>query len=400
MSGDKPVLIVVGTRPEGIKMIPVYFALKEAGIPVMLCSTDQHTDLLQEVFDVFAIQPDVHLRIGKAGQDLFHINEAVLRECKKLYVAVQPSLVLVEGDTTTIMAAGLAAFYMHIPIGHVEAGLRTYDIEQPFPEELNRRIVSHFAQYHFAPTLLAERNLLSENIDPSLVHCVGNTVVDALRIVKERLDCGQLVPRRDIKNVIEQGKVMGQKIVLLTAHRRESFHGGIERILTTVKRIADQRDDILFVYPFHPNPHVLEAIEKSEIRDMQNCYVARPLSYLDMVYVLHETDFIMTDSGGIQEEGVSLGKHVMVLREKTERMEGVSAGLAHMVGTDAVQMAKVFEQLCVLSERPAVHSSVYGDGYAAQKIVHIIEESRRIMRNEEVYQARAYTKEREQEAAS
>lgn len=374
MPTEKPVLIVIGTRPEGIKMIPVYVALKEAGIAVLLCSTDQHTDLLQEVFTVFGVEPDIRLSLGRDGQDLFYITEVVLHECRRLYSEVRPSLVLVEGDTTTVMAAALAAFYCNIAVGHIEAGLRTFDIRKPFPEELNRRIVGLISHYHFTPTALPTGNLLAEKVDPLSIMCVGNTVVDALRIMQEKIKRKKMVIREDIRRFVETCKNQKRRLVLLTAHRRESFNGGITKVLRIVKDLALTHKQVSFVYPFHPNPNVLRAIKESGIEDCKDILLTKPVSYSDLVYLLSMSDFVMTDSGGIQEEAVSLGKSVMVLREKTERIEGVWAGLASLVGTDERKIVREFSRLFndLTHGCSSEKTDLYGDGYAAQKIARVI----------------------------
>jgi UDP-N-acetylglucosamine 2-epimerase (non-hydrolysing) len=369
-----PVMLVVGTRPEGIKMIPVYFALKKASIPVYLCSTTQHAHLLTEVFDVFDVKPDIELGVMQQGQDLFHVTQQVLEGMRVILERIKPSLVLVHGDTTTTMAAGLSAFYKQIPVGHVEAGLRTGDISSPYPEEFNRVSLGLFAKYHFAPTSAAAANLLAEGKDRDTVFCTGNTVVDALRIIENKIDSGTLKIRSDIEQAVASAQISNQKIVLFTMHRRESFNGGIESMLGALKLFAQENQDVLFIYPYHPNPAVAQALEKVDLSDVENVFLTKPVSYKDLVYLLLHADAVATDSGGIQEEAVSLGKRVLILREKSERMEGVWEGLAWIIGTNPHFFSQKLHEILATKES-IVRRSIYGDGYAAEKIVRIIEQS-------------------------
>jgi UDP-N-acetylglucosamine 2-epimerase (non-hydrolysing) len=367
-----PVLLVVGTRPEGIKMLPVYFALQKAGIESLICSTSQHSALLQEVFDLFKVTPDFELHVMQQNQDLFHITTSVLDRIKIIYRKIKPSYVFVQGDTTTVMAATLAAFYEKIKVCHIEAGLRTGDIYEPFPEEANREIVGLLADLHFSPTALAVANLLKEGKKRESVFCVGNTVVDSLRIVQEKLDAGTVAINSEIEKAVAGCIIQNQKMVLLTMHRRESFGGGIESVLKTVKMLAQKYPDTYFFYPYHPNPHVVEVIEKIKMKEIENIYLSEPIAYKDLVYLLHSVDFVMTDSGGIQEEAVSLGKRVIILREKSERMEGVWHGLAALVGTQRIKLQKEFERIRGSNGFQTRKTFIYGDGYASEKIVRII----------------------------
>ena len=378
---EHSVVLIIGTRPEGIKMLPVYFACKEQNIPVIICSTAQHDHLLQEVFDLFGVQPDVDLGIMRQGQDLSYITQAVLHKTKELFLKIKPSLVVVHGDTTTTMVAALSAFYQNIPIAHVEAGLRSHDLYTPFPEEMNRRVVGQLSTYHFAPTAQAVANLLAEGIAKESIFCTGNTVVDALRIIRKQLDGGSLSVRSDIKNVLEKAQHSNKKIILFTMHRRESFNGGIERVLRTLKSFLLKRDDVFCVYPYHPNPQVVTALEKTELSTVPNIFLSEPVAYKDLVHILHAADCVVTDSGGIQEEAVSLGKPTIVLREKTERVEGVQAGLAHVVGTDSNKIIKMLESILAEGVSENNTHSLYGDGYAAQKIVRIIKQRLNICSN-------------------
>lgn len=370
-----PVMLVVGTRPEGIKMMPIYFALKKALTPVFLCSTTQHTNLLTEVFDIFGVKPDIELQVMKQNQDLFHVTQEVLSGMKMLLERVNPSLILVQGDTTTVMATGLAAFYKQIPIGHVEAGLRTGDMYSPYPEEFNRISLGLVAKYHFAPTAGAAANLLAEGKSRDTVFCTGNTVVDALRIVEEKINSGMLKIRSDIEQAVAGSQISKQKVVLFTMHRRESFHGGIERMLKALRDFAVENSDVLFIYPYHPNPAVMQALKKVNLQDVDNVFLTEPVGYKDLVYLLLHADAVATDSGGIQEEAVSLGKRVLILREKSERMEGVWKGLAWIVGTNPKLFSQKLREI-LLQKISTTRRTIYGDGYAAEKIVRIIEQSK------------------------
>ncbi len=373
----QPVMLVVGTRPEGIKMLPVYFALKQAGIPTLLCSTDQHSILLQEVFEVFSVVPDIRLSLMRPGQSLSYLTCAVLESMKEIYTQVQPSLVLVQGDTTTVMAAALAAFYEQIPIGHVEAGLRTGDMYSPYPEEANRCIVGLLATYHFAPTATSLANLLAEGRNRNSLFCTGNTVVDALHMIKKMLAEGALSVRQDVAAAVQKAQQSAGKKVLLTAHRRESFPDGIARIINAVKKYAQAHPDVFFFYPYHPNPVVLEAVAAAQLEKEKNIFLFTPLAYHELVYLLDVVDCVATDSGGIQEESISLGKHVLVLREKSERMEGVWEGLATVVGTKENVIIDALDKLLRgEGKHEKKERSVYGDGHAAQRIVQIIQRAK------------------------
>ncbi len=374
MEHTHPVVIIIGTRPEGIKMAPVYHALKRAGIPVVICSTMQHDQLLTDVLKLFNITPDYELDIMRHGQDLFYVTQSILQKTKEVLLSIQPALVLVQGDTTTAMTAALAAFYLHIPVGHIEAGLRTDDIQSPFPEEMNRRVISVIATYHFAPTQAALDNVISHGARREHAFCTGNTVVDALHMVKEAITDGTLTIRSDIRTQVHLCKQAEQKILLLTMHRRESFNGGITTTLQTIKKLLLLNPDLFCFYPYHPNPQVMHAINAVDLADLNNLFLCEPLAYKDMVYLLDNAHVVLTDSGGIQEEAVSLGKPVLVLRKKTERMEGVLTGLAHVVGTNPAAIeASLMHALshCHTAAYTAPHDT-YGDGYAAEKIVALI----------------------------
>lgn len=370
---DKPIVLIIGTRPEGIKMIPLYFVLKRVKLPVVICSTTQHNELLSEVFNLFEITPDFELDIMRSGQDLFHVTSLVLERTKKVFRAIDPSLVMVQGDTTSTMAASLAAFYLHIPVAHVEAGLRTPSIQYPFPEELNRRIASLIATLHFAPTAHAEGNLLAERIDRSRVFNTGNTVVDALRIMKNKIEHDETFISESIRAVVQRCKQKNQQLVLLTAHRRESFASGIKNILTAVKNCVEKRSDLCFFYPYHPNPQVLKVIEEVNLKSSGSIVLSKPISYKDLVYVLLHADWVATDSGGICEEAVSLQKQVLILRNETERMEGVWGGLAYLVGTETSNIVEHMLKVANMTKKESTSTqSIFGDGYAAEKIVAVV----------------------------
>ncbi len=373
MQACGPVVVIIGTRPEAIKMMPVYFALKEAGIPVFLCSTMQHDQLLYDVLDLFGVTPDVDLGIMRIGQDLFYVTQSLLQKTKELYKKINPSLVLVQGDTTSTMAAALAAFYLKIPVGHIEAGLRTHDIYAPFPEEMNRRVVAPIASMHFTPTAHTTNNLLKEGIDKDAIFCTGNTVVDALRLVKERIADGKITVSEQLKQQITACKKRGT-CILLTMHRRESFDGGIKRVLQTVAQFLKEHKEVFCFYPLHPNPQVVSAVQEVGLSDLPNCFLSEPIAYQDVVYLLDQVELVLTDSGGIQEEAISLGKRVLVLRDKTERQEGIWEGLATLIGTDGQKLYDTLQSF--LAQSSAVKpSAIYGDGYAAERIVHIIRQN-------------------------
>ncbi len=366
-----PVLLVVGTRPEGIKMIPVYIALKEEQIPVLLCSTGQHTDLLEDIFAAFSVEPDFRFNIMKPGQDLFYITTTVLDKMKMILQEIKPSLVIVQGDTTSAMAAALAAFYLKIPVGHVEAGLRTGNINAPYPEEMNRTFISLIASYHFAPTALSVNNLLKEHIDPTTIFCVGNTVVDALAMMSETIRAKENLISKELEETISWCKKNNKKIVLLTAHRRESFDIGLVSIFRAIQYLLQEHSDLAIIYPMHPNPIIKRKFLETDLNHCANIFVTAPLNYTDMIYLLNNVDFVATDSGGIQEEAVSLGKPVLVLRNETDRPEGVLYGAAQLVGTDTQTIIDSCNRL--LTDTPSKgYSTIYGDGTASKKIAKIV----------------------------
>jgi|ERR1700733_1250092 len=368
---SKPVLLIVGTRPEGIKMLPIYHALKKYNIPTIVCSTGQHGAMLDEVFNLFDAVPDKALNIMIPGQDLFHITTAVLSHMKDFLQEINPSLVLVQGDTTTAVAAALASFYLKIPVGHIEAGLRSGNIMAPYPEEMNRRIISIIATYHFAPTQLSVENLKKENITQQ-IFCVGNTVVDALHAIREKIVAQRIMPSHSLQNLIHSCKEKKQKIMLLTAHRRESFSEGLKNIFTAIKITLEKNPDLFIIYPMHPNPAIKRIYEEAQLRSLSNISVTSPLAYSDLVYLLDNVDFVATDSGGIQEEAVSLGKPVLILRNETDRPEGIGCGIAQLTGTNTQAVVQGISHIIQTPVMQFEKNNVYGDGTASEQIAHII----------------------------
>ncbi|MCK4650875.1 UDP-N-acetylglucosamine 2-epimerase (non-hydrolyzing) [Candidatus Babeliales bacterium] len=375
---SRPIILVVGTRAEAIKLIPLYLYFKKEGINVLLCATYQHFQLFNQVCSIFNVIPDFSLNVMKADQDLFYLTSVILQKTKEIYLKTNPSLILVHGDTTTTMASALAAFYLDIPIGHVEAGLRTGNMKAPFPEEMNRKVVGQIATYHFAPTAFSAANLLSEGIKRENVFCTGNTVVDALLWMKEKINSGKIKIDDMVVSFIRKNKSDSKKIVLLTAHRRESFGDGLFRVFNAVKKFAKNHSDVSIFYPVHPNPNVLKAIDKSGIKDIENIFITESVAYKELIYLLMNVDFVATDSGGIQEEAVSLGKRVLVLRDMTERWEGVWDGSEELVGTNETLILNSLEKLYHLSNLNLPASYVYGDGNACKRIFSIIK-SRKLL---------------------
>lgn len=341
-------MLIVGTRPEAIKVAPVYRELKKQGVETLLCSTGQHSELLKTALQDFSIEPDVDFALMKPGQDLFHIHEAVMEGCKKIFAEQKPSFVLVQGDTTSATAAALAAFYSHIPVGHIEAGLRSGHKKSPFPEEMNRRLISQIADLHFAPTGAALENL---NGVEGEVYYTGNTVVDALQWILKR------PPSEELRQKV--GKAKGKKM-LFTLHRRELSDEEIRKIFRAVKGAVEENFSVF--YPAHPNPRIQKLIEEENLREKVE--VMEPLSYADLIYLIQSVDFVATDSGGIQEEAVSLGKPVLVLRKENDRTEK-GAYLVDLNGVgQAIEEAKKMNG--------GECSGAYGDGHAAERIVDAI----------------------------
>lgn len=368
------VLSVFGTRPEAIKMAPLVRALDSAeGIDSKVCVTAQHREMLDQVLELFEIQPEFDLDIMKSGQSLNEVTSRILLGLKPILELFQPDIVLVHGDTATTLSASLAAYYQQIAVGHVEAGLRTQNIYSPWPEEGNRKLTGALAALHFTPTRTSVDNLKQENIIDG-VHITGNTVVDALLLVKDKLENDSELSRQlDAKfSLIDPRK----KMILVTGHRRESFGGGFENICQALKDIAINNPDCQIVYPVHLNPNVQEPVNRL-ISDVDNIHLIEPQEYLSFIYLMNRSHIILTDSGGIQEEAPSLGKPVLVMRNTTERPEAVSAGTVKLVGTDKDVIIREVETL--LHDRDAYLTmsrahNPYGDGQACARIVDIIKE--------------------------
>jgi UDP-N-acetylglucosamine 2-epimerase (non-hydrolysing) len=367
------VLSVFGTRPEAIKMAPVVLALAEAeGIEARVCVTAQHRDMLDQVLALFSIRPEYDLDIMRDNQDLGHITQAVLSGMTGVFDDFKPDRVLVHGDTTTSFAAALAAYYRMIPVGHVEAGLRSGDIYAPFPEEMNRKLTDAIADRLFAPTESAKANLLAEGTPGDRITVTGNTVIDALLSITQRIKDDEAL-RREQESLfpfLDAASDPARRLILVTGHRRENFGAGLERICAALAELA-QRGDVDIVYPVHLNPNVSGPVRES-LGDEPNIHLMEPLDYLPFVYLMDRADLIITDSGGIQEEAPSLGKPVLVIRDVTERPEAVDAGTVKLVGTDTA--AIVAESARLLDDNAAYQAmsrahNPYGDGNAAGRIV-------------------------------
>ncbi|WP_272657585.1 non-hydrolyzing UDP-N-acetylglucosamine 2-epimerase [Providencia sp. PROV118] len=364
------VLTVFGTRPEAIKMAPLVHALAEdTDFEAKVCVTAQHREMLDQVLKLFEIIPDYDLNIMKPGQDLTDITCRILEGLKSVFADFQPDVVLVHGDTATTMATSLAAFYHRIPVGHVEAGLRTGNLYSPWPEEANRKIAGHLAMYHFVPTENSRQNLLKESIPDSHIFVTGNSVIDALLWVRDKVMSDQHMMEKLAANYpfIDPNK----KMILVTGHRRESFGGGFERICHALAEIAQAHPDVQVVYPVHLNPNVSEPVKRI-LHDIDNIILISPQDYLPFVYLMNHAYLILTDSGGIQEEAPSLGKPVLVMRDTTERPEAVDAGTVRLVGTDTQKIVKEVNRLLTddaeYHEMSRAHNP-YGDGHACQRIL-------------------------------
>lgn len=362
------VLLVFGTRPEAIKMAPVVAALSTSeSIRVKVCVTAQHREMLDQVLDLFAISPDYDLNLMRAGQDLTDITARVIQEMRPVFADLRPDIVLVHGDTTTAMASALAAFYARIPVGHVEAGLRTNDIYSPWPEEMNRRIVGRISALHFSPTITSSDNLLKEGCEPSSIVVTGNTVIDALLSVVKRLETDSEIATGMAARFSFLDPM--KRTILVTGHRRENFGDGFENICKAISRLAG-RGDVNVVYPVHLNPNVREPVNRL-LLGTPNVHLIEPVEYLPFTYLMRSSYLVLTDSGGIQEEAPSLGKPVLVMRDNTERPEAVAAGTARLVGTDAdriVDAAAALLDDARLYQTMAEAHNPYGDGLASIRI--------------------------------
>lgn len=368
----RKIMVVFGTRPEAIKMAPVVAALQRApGVTVRVCVTGQHRQMLDQMLDLFGIKPDHDLNIMKPGQDLPEVTAAVILGMRDILEAEKPDLVMVHGDTTTSFATAMAAFYSRIPVAHVEAGLRTGNMFEPWPEEMNRRLTASIAGIHFAPTEAARDNLLRENIDKNTIHVTGNTVIDALLQMRERIlsDANLTAQMQSAFSFLDPAK----RLILVTGHRRENFGQGLEDICHALLDLA-QRPDVEIVYPVHMNPNVRAPTERL-LSGHSRIHCIKPQDYLPFVYLLDRSYAILTDSGGIQEEAPALGKPVLVMRDTTERPEALQAGAIRLVGTSRERIVKVCNSLLDGGEdykQMAQVRHLYGNGKASQRIAAIV----------------------------
>jgi len=381
----KTVLLVFGTRPEAIKMAPLIkeFRKYPQRIRTVVCVTGQHREMLDQVLQIFDIIPDYDLNIMKQGQDLYDVTTKVMLGMRDVLQEVDPDIVLVHGDTTTSMAAALSAFYQQIPVGHVEAGLRTHNIYSPWPEEINRQLTGRIATYHFAPTILSKQNLLSEGICEGQIAVTGNTVIDALYMVTEKIK-SSIDLETSLKDVLRKARYdvtrlsQDKKLVLITGHRRENFGDGFISICKAIQTLTQKYPEVDFVYPMHLNPNVRRPIHTVFGEDLSlfgNMYFIEPLEYLSFVYLMEKSFIVLTDSGGIQEEAPGLGKPVLVMRDTTERPEALEAGTVKLVGTD---YNKIVSEVSLLIEDRVYYQTMseainpYGDGKACERIVNYL----------------------------
>lgn len=378
----KKIMLVFGTRPEAIKMAPLVkeFQKHPESFETIVCVTGQHREMLDQVLKLFDITPDYDLNIMKQGQDLYDVTARVLTGMRDVLKEAQPDVVLVHGDTTTSTVAALAAFYQQIPVGHIEAGLRTHNIYSPWPEEMNRQITGRIATYNFAPTQLSKQNLMKENINPDSILVTGNTVIDALHQVVRKI-------KTDVALNVELEQILrnsgydvnclknGKKLVLITGHRRENFGDGFIAMCRAIKDLTLKYPEVDFVYPMHLNPNVRKPIHEvfgEDLSNLCNMFFIEPLEYLSFVYLMEKSTIVLTDSGGIQEEAPGLGKPVLVMRDTTERPEALSAGTVKLVGTD---YDKIMNEVSALLDDPEVYDGMshavnpYGDGLACGRIV-------------------------------
>lgn len=387
----KKVLLVFGTRPEAIKMAPLVkeFQSENAHFETIVCVTGQHREMLDQVLRLFQIEPDFDLNIMKSGQDLYDVTSRVLVGMRDVLKEEKPDLVLVHGDTTTSMAAALAAFYQQIPVGHIEAGLRTHNIYSPWPEEMNRQITGRISSFNFSPTELSKNNLLKEGVSENSIFVTGNTVIDALHWVVEKINSDNTL-QSEIKETLKKSGIPellvksfdskvdseSSKLVLITGHRRENFGKGFENICNALDELTQKYPDVHFVYPMHLNPIVRNAISAVfNSRVPENLLLIEPLDYLPFVYLMKKSTIVLTDSGGIQEEAPGLGKPVLVMRDTTERPEALDAGTVKLVGTNRELIVK---EVSNLLENPANYEKMakavnpYGDGKTSKRIVEIL----------------------------
>ncbi|MFJ6093449.1 non-hydrolyzing UDP-N-acetylglucosamine 2-epimerase [Pseudomonas chlororaphis] len=367
------ILSVFGTRPEAIKMAPLALALRaDERFDAKICVTGQHREMLDQVLELFELEPDFDLNIMKPGQDLTDVTTCILQGMKGVFATYKPDIILVHGDTATTFATTLSAYYHQIPVAHIEAGLRTGNLYSPWPEEANRKLTGALARLHFAPTQKSEQNLLQEGVSPESVYVTGNTVIDALLNVVEKLGSNTRLNQQ----FSEQFKFLSteRRLILVTGHRRESFGDGFERICMSLASIAREFDDVEIVYPVHLNPNVREPVNRL-LSGIDNIHLIEPLDYLPFVYLMNRSYLILTDSGGVQEEAPSLGKPVLVMRDTTERPEAVEAGTVRLVGTEKEKITSNLRELLLDSdayqEMSFAHNP-YGDGNACARIINTL----------------------------
>lgn len=381
----KKVMLVFGTRPEAIKMAPLVkeFQKRPKRVETVVCVTGQHREMLDQVLKIFDIKPDYDLNIMKQGQDLYDVTARVLTGMRDVLKEVKPDVVLVHGDTTTSTAAALAAFYQQIPVGHVEAGLRTHNIYSPWPEEMNRLLTGRLATYHFSPTPLSRNNLIKESVDDRNIIITGNTVIDALYWVVDKIKNNKELDN-ELEDILSKAGYdvnrlnNGKKLVLITGHRRENFGDGFINMCTAIKDLTVKYPDLDFVYPMHLNPNVRKPIHEvfgENLSGLKNMFFIEPLEYLSFVYLMEKSSIVLTDSGGIQEEAPGLGKPVLVMRDTTERPEALDAGTVKLVGTD---YNKIVNEVSSLIDDKAAYEKMskavnpYGDGLACGRIVNAL----------------------------
>lgn len=378
-------MLVFGTRPEAIKMCPLVkeFQKYPNDFRTIVCVTGQHREMLDQVLQIFEVTPDYDLNIMKQGQDLYDVTSRVLLGLRDVLKQEQPDVVFVHGDTTTSTAAAIAAFYQQIPVAHVEAGLRTHNIYSPWPEEMNRQITSRIAAYNYAPTPLSRQNLLQENVANETITVTGNTVIDALYMVVDKIKHDQQLGKRLAQNIRVAGYDVnrlnsGKKMVLITGHRRENFGDGFINMCTAIKDLTQKYPDVDFIYPMHLNPNVRKPIHEvfgEDLSGLGNMFFIEPLEYLNFVYLMEKCNIVLTDSGGIQEEAPGLGKPVLVMRDTTERPEAVDAGTVKLVGTD---YQKIVDNVSLLLNDTEYYNTMsravnpYGDGKACERIVNAL----------------------------
>ena len=381
----RKVLLVFGTRPEAIKMAPLVMELQKQKerIETVVCVTGQHREMLDQVLEIFDIKPDYDLNIMKRGQDLYDVTARVLTGMREVLKEINPDIVLVHGDTTTSTAAALAAFYQQIPVGHVEAGLRTHNIYSPWPEEMNRLLTGRLATYHFSPTPLSRNNLIKESINDRNIIVTGNTVIDALYWVVDKIKNNKELDN-ELESVLSKAGYdvnrldNGKKLVLITGHRRENFGDGFINMCTAIKDLTIKHPNVDFVYPMHLNPNVRKPIHEvfgEDLSGLKNMFFIEPLEYLSFVYLMEKSSIVLTDSGGIQEEAPGLGKPVLVMRDTTERPEALDAGTVKLVGTDYNKIVNEVSSLIddkTAYEKMSKAVNPYGDGLACRRIVNAL----------------------------